>query len=87
VRNGSGGIVTLPHEERDRTMRGTDFHAAATASRHVQARASTINVWNFASCSAKPTSVDSYGPNSHCGRSQGRDIHLLVVKIKRLVPP
>ena len=30
-----GGIVTLPCEERERTMRGTDFHAAATTSRHV----------------------------------------------------
>jgi hypothetical protein len=32
---GHDGIVTLPHEERDRTIRGTDFHAAATTSRHV----------------------------------------------------
>ena len=29
------GIVTLPHEERDRMMKGTGSHAAATASRHV----------------------------------------------------
>jgi len=29
------GIVTLPHEERERTIRGTDFHAAATTLRHV----------------------------------------------------
>jgi hypothetical protein len=31
----SGGIVTLAREERERTIRGTDFHAAATTSRHV----------------------------------------------------
>jgi hypothetical protein len=29
------GIVTLAREERERTIRGTDFHAAATTSRHV----------------------------------------------------
>ena len=29
------GIVTLPREERERTIRGADFHAAATTSRHV----------------------------------------------------
>ena len=29
------GIVTLSCEERERTMRGTDFHAAATTSRRV----------------------------------------------------
>jgi hypothetical protein len=29
------GIVTLAREERERTMRGADFHAAATTSRHV----------------------------------------------------
>jgi LysR family hca operon transcriptional activator len=29
------GIVTLPREERERTLRGTDFQAAATTSRHV----------------------------------------------------
>src|ERR1700722_12939854 len=29
------GIVTLAREERERTIRGTDFHAAATISRHV----------------------------------------------------
>ena len=29
------GVVTLPREERERTIRGTDFHAAATTSRHV----------------------------------------------------
>ena len=32
---GHVGIVTLPREERERTIRGTDFHAAATTSRHV----------------------------------------------------
>src|ERR1700722_262247 len=31
----SGGIVTLAREERERTIRGADFHAAATTSRHV----------------------------------------------------
>jgi integrase/recombinase XerD len=31
----SEGIVTLPCEECERTIRGTDFHAAATTSRHV----------------------------------------------------
>ena len=30
-----GGIVTLPREERERTITGADFHAAATTSRHV----------------------------------------------------
>jgi hypothetical protein len=29
------GIVTLAREERERTIRGTDFHAATTISRHV----------------------------------------------------
>jgi gluconate 5-dehydrogenase len=29
------GIVTLAREERERTIRGADFHAAATTSRHV----------------------------------------------------
>ena len=29
------GIVTLSREERERTIRGTDFHAAATTSRHM----------------------------------------------------
>jgi hypothetical protein len=29
------GIVTLPREERERSIRGADFHAGATASRHV----------------------------------------------------
>ena len=29
------GIVTLAREERERTIRCTDFHAAATTSRHV----------------------------------------------------
>jgi exonuclease SbcD len=32
---GLEGIVTLAREERERTIRGTDFHAAATTSRHV----------------------------------------------------
>jgi hypothetical protein len=32
---GRAGIVTLAREERARTIRGTDFHAAATTSRHV----------------------------------------------------
>jgi hypothetical protein len=27
--------ITLAREERERTIRGTDFHAAATTSRHV----------------------------------------------------
>jgi hypothetical protein len=31
----SDGIVTLPRDERERIIRGTDFHAAATTSRHV----------------------------------------------------
>jgi hypothetical protein len=30
-----GGIGTLPREERERTIRGADVHAAATTSRHV----------------------------------------------------
>jgi intracellular septation protein len=29
------GIVTLAREERERTIKGADFHAAATTSRHV----------------------------------------------------
>ena len=29
------GIVTLPREERERTISGPHFHAAATTSRHV----------------------------------------------------
>jgi hypothetical protein len=29
------GIVTLARDERERTIRGTEFHAAATTSRHV----------------------------------------------------
>jgi hypothetical protein len=35
VVNRQNGIVTLAREERERTIRGTDFHAAATTSRHV----------------------------------------------------
>ena len=35
IQTSSQGIVTLPREERERTIRGTDFHAAATTSRHV----------------------------------------------------
>jgi len=35
VGNPRQGIVTLPREECERTIRGTDFHAAATTSRHV----------------------------------------------------
>jgi hypothetical protein len=33
--NASRGIVTLAREERERTIRDTDFHAGATTSRHV----------------------------------------------------
>ena len=32
---GFNGIVTLPREERERTIMGADFQAAATTSRHV----------------------------------------------------
>jgi hypothetical protein len=35
VSDDKGIIVTLVREERERTIRGTDFHAAATTSRHV----------------------------------------------------
>jgi hypothetical protein len=40
------GIVTLPREERERTIRGTDFHAAATTSRHVLIAAARSTRWD-----------------------------------------